>query len=188
MSRRLADVPAPSLARFDFRGPDGPSVRAPLRARFSASPVLRVGGPMKHSFAYLMLAGLTIAAGSNVVMSAAQVRHPVGYIEILVDGVAQRRYAHEGRSYVEARKGKEYAIRLRNPYPVRVAVALSVDGLNTIDARQTTAAARASGSSSPTGPSPSAGGRRARRKLAASNSPPRSARTVTRSVRRPTWA
>ncbi len=96
---------------------------------------------MKHSFAYLMLAGLTIAAGSNVVMSAAQVRHPVGYIEILVDGVAQRRYAHEGRSYVEARKGKEYAIRLRNPYPVRVAVALSVDGLNTIDARQTTAAA-----------------------------------------------
>ena len=30
---------------------------------------------------------------------------------------------------------------LRNPYAVRVAVALSVDGLNTIDARQTTAAA-----------------------------------------------
>ena len=32
------------------------------------------------------------------------------------------------------------AIRLRNPYGVRVAVALSVDGLNTIDARHTTAA------------------------------------------------
>ena len=30
-------------------------------------------------------------------------------------------------------------IRLHNPYAVRVAVALSVDGLNTIDARQTTA-------------------------------------------------
>jgi len=40
---------------------------------------------------------------------------------------------------VEARKGREYAIRLRNPYAVRVAVALSVDGLNTIDARETTA-------------------------------------------------
>jgi hypothetical protein len=38
------------------------------------------------------------------------------------------------------RKGREYAIRLRNPYGVRVAVALSVDGLNTIDARETTAA------------------------------------------------
>ena len=55
--------------------------------------------------------------------------------------MAQRRYAHDGRSYVEALKGREYAIRIRNPYGVRVAVALSVDGLNTIDARQTTAAA-----------------------------------------------
>jgi len=60
--------------------------------------------------------------------------------EILVNGVPQTRYAHDGRWYVEALKGREYAIRLRNPYPVRVAVALSVDGLNTIDARQTTAA------------------------------------------------
>jgi predicted nucleotidyltransferase len=52
----------------------------------------------------------------------------------------QPRYAHDGRWYVEARKGREYAIRLRNPYPVHVAVALSVDGLNTIDARESTAA------------------------------------------------
>ena len=41
---------------------------------------------------------------------------------------------------MEAVKGREYAIRLRNPYPVRAAVALSVDGLNTIDARHTAAA------------------------------------------------
>jgi len=61
-------------------------------------------------------------------------------VEILVNGVPQTRYAHDGRWYVEALKGREYAIRLRNPYPVRVAVALSVDGLNSIDARQTTAA------------------------------------------------
>ena len=61
-------------------------------------------------------------------------------VEILVNGVPQTRYAHDGRWYVEALKAREYAIRLRNPYPVRVAVALSVDGLNTIDARQTTAA------------------------------------------------
>ena len=65
---------------------------------------------------------------------------PVGDVDILVDGAPQPRYAHDGRWYVEARKGREYAIRLRNPYAVRVAVALSVDGLNTIDARETTAA------------------------------------------------
>jgi hypothetical protein len=39
--------------------------------------------------------------------------------------------------YVEASKGAPYAIRLSNPLPYRVAVALSVDGLNTIDARHT---------------------------------------------------
>ena len=61
-------------------------------------------------------------------------------VEILVNGVPQPRYAHNGRLYVEALKGKEYAIRMRNPYPVRVAVALSVDGLNTIDAQHTSAA------------------------------------------------
>ena len=61
-------------------------------------------------------------------------------VEILVNGLPLARYAHDGRWYVEAVKGREYAIRLHNPYPVRVAVALSVDGLNSIDARETTAA------------------------------------------------
>jgi hypothetical protein len=84
---------------------------------------------MKHSVMTLMLAVLAVSATP----CAAQV-------EILVNGVPQTRYAHGGRWYVEALKGKEYAIRLRNPYPVRAAVALSVDGLNTIDARHTAAA------------------------------------------------
>ena len=95
---------------------------------------------MNHRFAYLIAAGLVLAAGPSAVMSAPPSRHSVGDVDILVDGAPQPRYAHDGRWYVEALKGREYAIRLRNPYPVRVAVALSVDGLNTIDARETTAA------------------------------------------------
>jgi hypothetical protein len=70
---------------------------------------------------------------------SASVYYPVPTVEILVAGSPQRQYSHQGRWYVEALKGREYAIRLRNPYGVRVAVALSVDGLNSIDARQTTA-------------------------------------------------
>jgi hypothetical protein len=61
-------------------------------------------------------------------------------VDILVDGVPQAQYAARGTRYVEALKGREYAIRLTNPYPVRVGVALAVDGLNTIDARHTSAA------------------------------------------------
>jgi hypothetical protein len=73
-------------------------------------------------------------------MFTAPAPHSLADIDILVDGVPLPRYAHAERWYVEAHKGREYAIRLRNPYAVRVAVALSVDGLNTIDARETTAA------------------------------------------------
>ncbi len=94
---------------------------------------------MKHRVAYLMFTAFALAASQ--VMSADSLQRPAGDIEILVNGVAQLRYAHQGRWYVEALKGRDYAIRIRNPYGVRVAVALSVDGLNTIDARQTTAAA-----------------------------------------------
>jgi hypothetical protein len=96
---------------------------------------------MTRSFAYLIAATLALAAAPPAVMSASPTPRPAEVVDILIDGVAQARFAHSGRSYVEARKGREYAIRLRNPYPVRVAVALSVDGLNTIDARETTAAA-----------------------------------------------
>ena len=81
------------------------------------------------------------ATNSHLVASTPPPDHPAGGGDILVNGAPQRRYAHQGRWYVEAIKGREYSIQLRNPYGVRVAIALSVDGLNTIDARQTTAAA-----------------------------------------------
>lgn len=87
--------------------------------------------------AYIIVAGLAAASTRHLV--AASPHHPAD-VDILVNGAPQQRYGHKGRWYVEAIKGREYAIRLRNPYGVRVAVALSVDGLNTIDARQTTAA------------------------------------------------
>jgi hypothetical protein len=95
---------------------------------------------MSHRFASLMVASLTLAASPHALMSASSIRHPLGDIEILVDGAPVPRYAHGGRWYVEALKGREYAIRMHNPHAVRVAVALSVDGLNTIDGRVTTAA------------------------------------------------
>ena len=96
---------------------------------------------MTRRFAYLIAATFALVAAPPAVMSATPAPRGVEVVDILVDGVAQLRFAHGGRLYFEAHKGREYAIRLRNPYPVRVAVALSVDGLNTIDARETTAAA-----------------------------------------------
>jgi hypothetical protein len=91
---------------------------------------------MKHRVACLMVAGLALACEAARVTAS----EPLPSVEILVGGTPQPRYAHQGRWYIEALKSREYAIQLRNPFGVRVAVALSVDGLNTIDARQTTAA------------------------------------------------
>ena len=92
---------------------------------------------MKRYVACLILAGIALFSYPRATVVAS----PAGSadVDVLVGGVAQRRYSHDGRWYVEAVKAREYAIRLHNPYGVRVAVALSVDGLNTIDARETTA-------------------------------------------------
>ena len=53
---------------------------------------------------------------------------------VLVDGVARPEYARGETFYVEALRGRNYSLLLGNPGPRRVAVALSVDGLDTIDA------------------------------------------------------
>ncbi|HEX8180633.1 MAG TPA: hypothetical protein VF525_13880 [Pyrinomonadaceae bacterium] len=60
-------------------------------------------------------------------------------VEVLVNGYPLEQYPARGRVYIEAAAGAEYEIRLHNPLPDRVAVALAVDGLNSIDARHTTA-------------------------------------------------
>jgi hypothetical protein len=60
-------------------------------------------------------------------------------VDVLVDGRSLDEYHARGKSYVEAIAGAEYEVRIRNPLPYRVAVALSVDGLNSIDARRTSA-------------------------------------------------
>jgi hypothetical protein len=60
-------------------------------------------------------------------------------MEILVDGRPLAVYPHDGTSYIEAIQSREYAIRLTNRTGERVAVALAVDGLNSIDAKHGTA-------------------------------------------------
>ncbi len=60
-------------------------------------------------------------------------------VEVLVDGRPLAEYAARGRRYIEALENAEYEVRIHNSLGTRVAVALSVDGLNTIDARHTSA-------------------------------------------------
>jgi hypothetical protein len=60
-------------------------------------------------------------------------------VEVLINGAGTTEYAARGRRYIEALENAEYELRIHNPTSSRIAVALSVDGLNTIDARHTSA-------------------------------------------------
>ena len=85
-----------------------------------------------------MLIGLVLAAA--VAPARAGAANVGGYgMDILVDGVPATEYYCRGTQYIEAFKSKEYSIRLTNPTAGRVAVALSVDGRNSIDAKRTSA-------------------------------------------------
>ena len=80
------------------------------------------------TLASLLLAATAFGAGNS------------GYgLTVLVDSAPRPEYFHNGTLYVEATRGASYSLRITNPTPYRVAVALSVDGLNTIDARHTDA-------------------------------------------------
>ena len=63
-----------------------------------------------------------------------------GYgLSVVINGSAVPEYGARGRVYVEALKGQTFTLRLSNPTGERVAVALSVDGRNVVDASHTSA-------------------------------------------------
>lgn len=89
---------------------------------------------MKSSLSAALLGVGMLASGAALHAHEA----PEFSMSVLVDGSPLPEYASRGRLYVEALKGREFTIRLTNPTSGRIAVALSVDGRNVIDARRTT--------------------------------------------------
>ncbi len=89
--------------------------------------------------ACLLLAACVLTTARQERRGARPIRYEAFEVEVLVNGSALNKYSGRGRLYVEAQRGAEYSVRVRNPLGVRVAVALSVDGLNSIDARRTSA-------------------------------------------------
>ena len=90
--------------------------------------------PMTPFAAALFLVAALVPTGDTLALDRG------GYsMEILIGGTPVYEYAARGTSYVEALKRREYSVRLRNRTAERIAIALSVDGLNSIDARTTTA-------------------------------------------------
>jgi hypothetical protein len=93
-----------------------------------------IESPSRAALGALLVTWSALAVAAAEPVGARVAPHGFG-LEVLVGGRALPQHPFRGARYVEARAGREYSLRLRNPLPVRVAVALSVDGLNTIDAR-----------------------------------------------------
>ena len=143
---------------------------------------------MNRTLNVAIIAAVAVLSGLTASSTAAHTA-PGFSMEVLVNGVPVTEYPARGTTYVEAIPEAEYSIRLTNSSPVRVAVALSVDGLNTIDARTTSAReARASGCWTRGRRSPSPAGRPTSSTPVSSSSPPRSAPTARGSARPPTSA
>ncbi|MFA6955950.1 MAG: hypothetical protein WC538_08785 [Thermoanaerobaculia bacterium] len=81
---------------------------------------------------------MTLLAGMTLACSTAMATDRSGYeMSVLVNGYQSEEYYENGTVYVEAIRGEDYILRVSNPTGRRVAVALSVDGLNTINAKHT---------------------------------------------------
>src|SRR6185436_8944431 len=100
--------------------------------------VLVAGAAIKYG-SRNVLAGYPTTSATNEAL-VGPVAEANGFsVEVLVDGRRAEEYAGRGRRYIEALENAEYELRIHNPTGNRVAVALSVDGMNTIDARHTSA-------------------------------------------------
>src|SRR5262245_32731047 len=100
----------------------------------------RFPAPPSHALGALGSLALGFALVLFLAPAASAIDRAGFSMEILVDARPIDELVHDGTIYVEASRGREYSIRLRNSTGERIAVALSVDGLNSIDARTTTAA------------------------------------------------
>lgn len=59
-------------------------------------------------------------------------------IEVLVNGKPVKHYYHQGRTYIEAKTGTQYELRVRNNTARRILAVISVDGLNVITGERAT--------------------------------------------------
>jgi len=86
---------------------------------------------MKSISAIIMTVSMFILSGNFA--CAHRQAHPLE-LRVEVGGCPLEVYHHSGKHYIEAQKGREYAIEMTNKSNRRLAVALAVDGLNSIDA------------------------------------------------------
>lgn len=57
-------------------------------------------------------------------------------VEVIINGKAAKKFYQEGKTFIEGRKGSEYALRFTNNSSNRVEVVASIDGLSILDGKE----------------------------------------------------
>lgn len=134
--------PSASRTSPGSRAPENPILLADLPRR-GPRGVVETSSAARGGRTRLAAMGLALALALVVIAADAPPLLALGSgpctLEILVDGRPVTEYTARGASYIEALTGREYSVRLTNRTDRRIAVALSVDGLNSIDAKTTSA-------------------------------------------------
>jgi hypothetical protein len=92
---------------------------------------------------YLVAAAMTVAlALPNTILGASTAYKGYAFEAYVVRSTGKRykEFQQNNRSTLKVRPNEEYSIVVKNPMPVRVGVAVSIDGLNSIDGKRTTPA------------------------------------------------
>lgn len=56
-------------------------------------------------------------------------------VDILVNGKPVKKFAHKGKTYIQANRGTEYSIRIKNNLYFRKLIVCSIDGINVISGK-----------------------------------------------------
>ena len=56
-------------------------------------------------------------------------------VEVIINGKSAKQFSHDGRMFIEGRKGSEYALRFKNHSSRRQEVVASIDGLSILDGK-----------------------------------------------------
>lgn len=92
--------------------------------------------PILASLAALLLLSQSAAAATQTFDVRTRLGSTAFTMEVLGDDDGAKAESYKnGRPFIAARNGETYSIRLYNPLPVRVAVNLTVDGLNSISGK-----------------------------------------------------
>jgi hypothetical protein len=97
-----------------------------------------IGAPMSYRSLLITGAFLSLFSGALHASNLQFRGYNFNAYVLKSDGMRYREFPQNGKSMLKVQADEEYSIVIRNPLPVQAAVAVTIDGLNSIDGKRAT--------------------------------------------------